>query len=608
MNSENRPPLASRVVSLLGPFLLGAAAAATLIGGFLGWLDSGIAFPILLADAVRGAWRLAVAGGAIYALLLAAFAGWRRIGVVGAAALAAAPLVAAGGYALNRRLGIRPSELFETYALSRNLLYLLICGLLIVAVGAWTRRRLGTGSRRGGGLVLAVLAAWGALESGVYGWSRAGRDEARPDVLLLLVDALRADHVGAYGYPRPTTPAIDALARDAVVFEQAVSQSTFTKTSIASLFTGLFPYRHGVYRGSQRENPTKVTSDILPQRLTTLAELLRDHGYLTAAWVQNSHLRKFMGFAQGFVTYHDQQGPVERIAGKVEHFLDLAARREGVFVYAHFIDLHDPYRPPPPYAAMFGAPGDDAYAGIDLAEWGAYLAELREGKRQLEPAQAERLAALYDGQIRRVDDRLGRLFARLRRLGLYDSTLIVLTADHGDGFLEHGFISHSTTPYEELVRVPLIVKLPAGRGAGSRIGTQSRLVDVLPTVLELAGIRETLDIDGCSLVPLLRGEAQRDSACGVAVSEIADQDGEPTLALRTAAAKFIRRPGQPDELYDLATDPGETRNVAGTGLAEEPVLARMAAGIAEARRQAATEQVTLDPQLIRELKALGYLK
>jgi arylsulfatase A-like enzyme len=419
---------------------------------------------------------------------------------------------------------------------------------------------------------------------------------------------LRADHVGAYGYGRPTTPAIDALARDGVVFEQAIAQSTFTKTSIASLFTGLFPYRHGVYRGSQRENPTKVTSDILPQRLTTLAELLRDHGYLTAAWVQNSHLRQFMGFAQGFVSYHDQQGPVERIAGRVEHFLDLAARRESVFIYAHFIDLHDPYRPPAPYDAMFGPAGADAYAGIDLAEWGAYLAEVREGKRRLSPAQAERLVALYDGQIRRVDDRIGRLLGRLRRLGLYDSTLVVLTADHGDGFLEHGFISHSTTPYEELVRVPLIVKLPAGRSAGTRIGAQARLVDVLPTVLELAGVSDTLAVDGCSLLPLIRGETQRDPACGIAVSEIADEEGEPTLALRTPTAKFIRRPGKPDELYDLASDPGETRNLAGSGLVEEEVLARMAAGIAQARQQAASEQVTLDPQLIRELKALGYLK
>jgi len=166
-----------------------------------------------------------------------------------------------------------------------------------------------------------------------------------------------------------------------VVFEQAVAQSTFTKTSIASLFTGLNPYRHGVYRGSQRESPERVTSDILPQRATTLAEVLRGHGYLTAAWVQNSHLRGFMGFAQGFVAYFDQQGPVERIARRVEHFMALAARREPTFVYAHFIDLHDPYRPPPPYDAMFGG-GHGVYDGIDLAEWGAYLADVRAGNEK----------------------------------------------------------------------------------------------------------------------------------------------------------------------------------------------------------------------------------
>ena len=225
------------------------------------------------------------------------------------------------------------------------------------------------------------------------------------------------------------------------------------------------------------------------------------------------------------------------------------------------------------------------------------------------PERVAELEALYDGQLRRVDDRVGRLLAQLRRLGLYDGTMVVLTADHGDGFLEHGFISHSTTPYEELVRVPLVVKLPGGRGAGTRVSAQVRLIDVMPTVLDASGAREDLTLDGCSLLPLVRGEAPRGDDCNVAVTEIAETDeASPTLALRTARAKFIRRAGKPDELYDLAVDPRETHNLAGTGLAEETLMARMAATIAERRAQSASEQVALDPQVIRELKALGYLK
>jgi arylsulfatase A-like enzyme len=615
MRSDPAPSPGDRLRRLLPGALAAAALAGALAGGWTGWADGGNRFPVLLLDALRQAWRWSLPAAAIAALLAAAVCAplarrWARWGAAAAITLAALPLVALGGYALNRRLGIRPSELAESYALSRNLAYLALCALGIT-VAVWLgRRALGREPGHARAWLAAALLPWLGLEAALGLWSRTGGGDQRPDVLVLLVDALRADHVGTYVYARPTTPAIDALARDGIVFEQAVSQSTFTKTSIASLFTGLNPYRHGVYRGSQRENPVKVTSDVLPRRLMTVAEVLRDHGYLTAAWVQNSHLRGFMGFAQGFVAYRDQQGPVERISRRVEHFLALAGRRLPFFVYAHFIDLHDPYRPPPPYDAMFGAPAgaDAAYAGVDLAEWGAYLADLREGKRRLEPAQVARLEALYDGQLRRLDDRVGLLLARLKRLGLYDSTLIVLTSDHGDGFLEHGFISHSTTPYEELVRVPLIVKLPAGRAAGSRVAPQVRLIDVMPTVLDASGVREELPLDGCSLLPLLRPAAEQPVECAVAVVEIAEDGDTPTVALRTARAKFIRRAGKPDELYDLAADPRETRNLAGTGLAEEVVFARLAADIAQRRRQAVSEQVTLDQRLIRELKALGYLK
>ena len=601
----------------LGLLAPGALAIAALVGlgagAAIGWRDGGASFPVLLLDAVRQSWRWLLPAAAISVFLAAALCGplarrSPRFGVAVAVAVAGLPLVALGGYLLNRRLGIRPGEILEPYALPRNLLYLAACLGLALVLSWLARRRLARGGGPARVFVVAALVPWLALEAGLAAWSRGGAPDGRPDVLVLLVDALRADHVGAYGYARATTPAIDALARDAVVFEQAVAQSTFTKTSIASLFTGLNPYRHGVYRGSQRESPERVTSDILPQRATTLAEVLRGHGYLTAAWVQNSHLRGFMGFAQGFVAYFDQQGPVERIARRVEHFMALAARREPTFVYAHFIDLHDPYRPPPPYDAMFGG-GHGVYDGIDLAEWGAYLADVRAGKVRIPPERVAQLEALYDGQLRRVDDRVGRLLAQLRRLGLYDGTMVVLTADHGDGFLEHGFISHSTTPYEELVRVPLVVKLPGGRGAGTRVSAQVRLIDVMPTVLDATGAREDLSLDGCSLLPLVRGEAPRGDDCNVAVTEIADADeAPPTLALRTARAKFIRRAGKPDELYDLAADPRETHNLAGTGLAEETLMARMAATIAERRAQSASEQVALDPQVIRELKALGYLK
>ena len=482
-----------------------------------------------------------------------------------------------------------------------------------------------------------LVAAAVLLYAGVAAAFRAGPlAPDRPNVIVLLIDALRADHLGCYGYGRPTSPAIDALARDGVLFRQTVPASTFTKSSIASLFTGRYPYQHGVYWGSSRENPDKVTSDLLSPRETTLAEVFRGAGYLTTAWVQNSHLRGFMGFGQGFVDYHDQQGDADRINRRFGGWLAGPGRRYPFFSYVHYIDLHDPYRPPPPYDTMFGRYAD-VYAGVDFAEWGAFLAAVRRGDRKLSPAEVAQLAAYYDGEIRSMDDHVGRILGRLKALALYDRSLIVLTADHGDGFYEHGFISHSTTPYEELVHVPLILKLPGGRFAGRVVEPQVRLVDLFPTLLELAGIRKPARVDddgapggsggeggaggelapahhlaGCSLVPLIQaGDApvERPARCAMAVIEIAEEGEAPGVAVRTERWKYIHHEKHEDELYDLALDPGEHHNLLLTGPPGDQAaeLRRLALAVVAGRSEQGAEKIELDEKVIRELKALGYL-
>jgi choline-sulfatase len=229
---------------------------------------------------------------------------------------------------------------------------------------------------------------------------------------------------------------------------------------------------------------------------------------------------------------------------------------------------------------------------------------------EVSAAEIETLRALYDEQIGFVDAAVGEVLDRLRRSGAYDDTLIVLTADHGDAFLEHGALAHSTTPYEELVRVPLVLKLPANRHAGREITVPVRLVDVLPTLLDLLGRRAPRGVDGCSLRPLLEGEeAAWPVECATAVIEIAEDPGlYPAVALRTERWKYIHRDGGPDELYDLAADPGERTNLLAAedppGVAEE--LRQRALAVA-ASRPAAGERVELDAATIEELKALGYL-
>lgn len=617
--------------------LLGAVTAGAALGAWTGRQYADAGFPWMTAEAARtGANRFllgALAFLALYLLVHAALSrrlGSRRSVVVLAAAVASAPFGLAWAYRFNVENALRPADLLEPFGLWPNLrllaLFLVVLAVVAAVLAAWERRRehgeeaTGRYGRRialllGLGAVLGLLNLAPALHV-----SRASAPAAapeRPNLVVIVLDALRADHLGLYGYGRDTSPALDAFARDAVVFEQAISQSTFTKASIASLFTGRAPYEHGVYWGDRRDAGGALTSDALADRETTLAEALRTRDYLTAAWVQNSHLRPHMGFAQGFVDYRDQQGDAERIDRRFLAWLATPARLERFFVYLHYIDLHDPYRPEPPYDTVFGGSGvGAAYEGIDLDAWGAYLAGVRSGEIEVPRERVEAFRALYDGQIRYLDERVGRVFDELRERGLYDDSVIVVTSDHGDAFMEHGFVSHSATPYDELARVPLLIKLPESRHAGRRVERQVRLIDVAPTLLDLAGAPRPRRMSGCSLVPLLEGRpdewARERPECSIAPIEIAEVEGEPpTLGLRAGGYKYIAGPAG-EELYHLESDPGEQRNLLEEGdFAAEAELAAfrgLAERIAEQRARAEAGSVELDAQTIRELRGLGYIE
>ncbi len=614
-----RPGLASTLRAVWP----GAALAGAVVGLVQGWHYLGAGFLALLVgrvlDAVLVAWLLAALFGLGFLLLEGLIGSLLRGRAEGsrsywAAVLAAAPVLVILGLYANRAWGFRPAELLTAPALWRN--GLLVAAVLAAALlfGHWRHRQLEAEDGRAASLlpvvtslvVLAVLARWGP---GIC-YRTVGEENGPTPVLILLVDALRADGLGVYGNPRPASPAIDAFARDAVTFRQAIAQSTFTKTSIASLFTARHPYHHGLYWGSHVDASGAFKSDVLAEGELTLAEILREKGYLTTAWVQNSHLRESMGFAQGFVDFFEQQGSIARIHRRSFPFFGGPGRRHPFFAYLHYIDLHDPYRPKAPYDRMW-ASGRDVYAGIDLAEWGAFLDQVRKGERKVSPQDLAELRALYDGQIRAIDDEIGRLFARLKATGLYDRSLIVLTADHGDGFGEHGFIGHSTAPYEELVRVPLLVKLPAGRAAGKVVEEQVRLIDLAPTILDALGYKVRPTMDGCSLLPLVTGDAAataRPTQCTLAISEIAEEGAYPALALRTGRWKLIHREKGSDELYDLLADPGETVNRLAEADEEARRLVEAARAIVASRKASPAGQIELDPRTIQELKALGYVR
>lgn len=508
----------------------------------------------------------------------------RRVSHLVAAAAACGPLFLALAYLVNVEREISPSTLFTRRGLTINLsLFVLMVGLFPLIAFLLDRSTDRPVQPRHGFRTAALALALAVAVVNVAALAPEPdhpTPAGSPNVILIVIDSLRADHVGAYGYARPTTPGIDAFARDAILFRQAIAQGTFTKTSMASIFTSKLPYQHGVYRVTQAEQWKRSMSDTLTWRETTLAEILQLRGFLTEAWVRSTHLRPEWGFSQGFVTYDANQRSADTINREFLSRLRRVGTRYPFFAYLHYPDVHSPYQPRPPYDRMFG---------------------------DIRTPEPERLKALYDGAIRQTDESLGRVFEALKAARLYDDSLIIVTADHGEAFMEHGFLGSANTPYDELVRVPLIVKLPDSAHRGMRIDRQVRQIDILPTVLDVMGIAEPSTLEGCSLLALVDESSMKgrnDIGCfAYAVTENADDSGVNVIAVRSDRYKYIRQNARESILYDLVADPGEH---AGLQIQSTPiarVLGRLASEVEQFRRVARYRHF-LDPGAIRELKML----
>jgi len=390
---------------------------------------------------------------------------------------------------------------------------------------------------------------------------------SRPDILLISIDTLRADHLGAYGYARSTSPFLNRLAAGSALFERAYAHASWTPPSVASLFTSLYPPQHG---SLGKDNL------ILDDRNQTLAETLGAAGYYAAAYSASPFIHPDFGFGQGFRRFgfepSDQAG---RLAALVERELPALRRaypRAPLFVYVMFFDPHFPYAPPPPYDSRFNADGGrPSFDPRRVTRVGSLFAlGATVGRDTFEYLRAE-----YDGEIACADAALAELLARFERgeLGLDPArTVLVLTADHGEEFLEHAGFGHGNALYEESIRVPLLIREP-GRSEGARIPSVVRQVDVFPTLLELAGLQPRPGLEGRSLVGLLDGVPEPDRPAFASFLHLFHQ-GESQRSLRQGDLKLIvvRNPDRA-ELYDLRRDPEESHNLAG----ERPeALARMA--------------------------------
>jgi arylsulfatase A-like enzyme len=367
------------------------------------------------------------------------------------------------------------------------------------------------------------------------------------NVLIVAIDTLRADHLGCYGYPRPTSPRIDALSREAVVFRTAVSQSPWTLPAFASMFTGLTPSRHRAGEGHFSANAVQMSGGVssLATDHETLATVLKRAGYRTGSFVSNAYVSAAVGLARGFDDHlcaDDSRGAVEAALAWLETHHD-----GKFFLFLHLIDPHSPYTPPPEYAALFDSKP---------------FTPARPGMPAMDPAEARRRVFVdrYDGEVRTADAFTGRALDALDRLGLTEQTLIVVTADHGEELYDHGRTGHGYALFDEQLLVPLIIRFPGGTPR-REIGRQVRTMDLFPTLLDALGIDAPPGIDGVSLMPLVRGEPGP-SELDWAIAEYLLSSPQER-ALRTQAAKLVVTPATgATQLFDLETDPGERKDVA----------------------------------------------
>jgi arylsulfatase A-like enzyme len=329
------------------------------------------------------------------------------------------------------------------------------------------------------------------------------RFRGSPNIFIFLIDACRPDHLGVYGYSRPTSPNLDRFAADAVVFENAYANASFTRSSVATLLTGLYPESHKV----------RVLMRKMSQRLLTIPVYLKSKGYRTSLFTATGSVSEGMGFTRGVDDYFPLIREWKRAEGRsLPGLFDAWLSNKGpLFSYVHFLEPHLPIVPPPPFRDMFGAPTDRAIAHRILEEFQEKIeAELPFGRDEVRAVVDN-----YDAAIAHVDGELGKLMKSLKERGIYDESLIIVLSDHGESLYEREYWGHGAQVYEETARVPLIVKFPASVGLKGRVKAVVELAGAFPTLLDLFG--QALDLDGKSWLPAL-SSAGMDDAMAVARS------------------------------------------------------------------------------------------
>nr|XP_061805996.1 N-acetylglucosamine-6-O-sulfatase-like [Nerophis lumbriciformis] len=456
-----------------------------------------------------------------------------------------------------------------------------------------------TSSRGSAVLALLPLGLLWACQGGP-----SERTFTRPPVILIDVDTLRADHLGCYGYERDTSPNIDRLAEQSVRFEWTFSQGPNTPPSQASILSALYPTAHGRIGNNQP----------LPPEVTTMAEVLSAAGYDTAAFVDGGLMAAGFGLEQGFGIYDDEAGHLKKIAPKVRDWLGQRASEQPFFLLVHTYDVHSPYElSPEPHRSRYleglELPSKHFQRNMSGVMKETWDARFEPDPPQLNPVEMDWVKALYDGGIRHVDSWVGELEAELRRLGLWDPSMVVFISDHGDELGEHQDLFHERL-YSPVTRIPMMIKFPTAKGAPTpRRGVVSAVaesIDMMPTVLEALGLEVPDGIHGESLLPVIDGVSRGRE---VAISESPFRGRR--IALATGDFRLLYTAlGDSTELYDYRRDPHELNDVA---VDFPEVEKRLKEGVLrwqdhiEQYRRESTEIENLKAETIEQLRALGYL-
>ena len=440
-----------------------------------------------------------------------------------------------------------------------------------------------------------------------------------PTVILVSIDTLRPDRLGCYGNRQPTSPNIDGFAGESVLFAEAIAQAPSTLPSHATMLTSLLPEHHGAF--FSRRTP-------LPASIPTLASELRAAGYRTAAFTGGGQIAPEFGLDRGFDTYGVNVGGSD-FESAVRAGLGWLEENPGhpAFLFLHTYEVHHPFTPEPALLDIF----DDGYDGplpVEISK--ELLHRINTDETAITDRDLAHIVAAYDAEIRSVDSAFGRLLAGLGELALLEDSLLIFTSDHGEEFGEHGVVGwHSHTLFDELLRVPLLIRFPGGRDGGRSIDQQVRLLDLAPTVLATVGVVAPSTFEGVDLVRVIGGLTTPLPA----VSQLDLPVGEIELSLRTGRWKLYPRRAlagdpfaegppplavrlrnllvrwrRPFALFDLQADPGEDRDVVEGRPQVASSLSRTLATLAGARQcPEPVPTVVVDLATEERLRALGYV-